>query len=86
LEHHPDNRNKHHHTYAHSIVEHHLAQMPYGLPPNAEQATLRSFRKDNAPDQKREAPLPLVENQRSRFLHLGVGLSRSAAGSSQLFS
>jgi hypothetical protein len=35
----------------------------------------------NAPDQKREAPLPLDENHRSRLLHLDVGLSRSVAGS-----
>jgi hypothetical protein len=30
------------------MVDHKLAQINHGLPPNAEQATLRSFRKDNA--------------------------------------
>ncbi len=47
LELHPDKRNERYHTYAHSIVDHNIAQIPYGLVTNAEQVTLRSFRKYN---------------------------------------
>lgn len=44
-------------------------QMPYGLPPNAEHATLRSFRKANAHHHPPEISLVLVTFSASGWVH-----------------